>query len=445
MKKLKILIIVIIVIIIILTITLVMFGCKERQEKEEQGELITNEMVEEAREERLNIQNNDRFFTIENIVSNYYLYAKAENKNAMLNILTNNFKTNNEITIDNVTNKINIEENEYRAREIIMINNSVEKVIAYLVYGVVGEKNQISDSYFIIYLDTDNSTYAVEPITSENYEQYKSKEMQMNLIKDIEKKEYNTYKSLTISEEDIITEYFENLVKDMLYDTQYAYIKLDQEYKNAKFPSFQDYQTYINNRSEELKSFIPEEMKIPEDFQTEEEYMNYLYNYESKGVDKYKIDKKSDYTQYTIMDDYGNYYIMRVSYPMNYIVILDTYTIDLPEFVEQYNSSAEDKKVQFNIQKFFDAINDGDYSYAYSKLDQTYKNNNFPTQTDFENYMKTNFYAQNKLGYTSYEKNGDLYIYKMVITNGENSSQTIEKQFVVKLLDGTNFVMSFEK
>ena len=63
----------------------------------------------------------------------------------------------------------------------------------------------------------------------------------------------------------------------------------------------------------------------------------------------------------------------------------------------------------------------------------------------FENYMKTNFYAQNKLGYTSYEKNGDLYIYKMVITNGENSSQTIEKQFVVKLLDGTNFVMSFEK
>ena len=62
-----------------------------------------------------------------------------------------------------------------------------------------------------------------------------------------------------------------------------------------------------------------------------------------------------------------------------------------------------------------------------------------------KNYMKTNFYAQNKLGYTSYEKNGDLYIYKMVITNGENSSQTIEKQFVVKLLDGTNFVMSFEK
>ena len=162
-------------------------------------------------------------------------------------------------------------------------------------------------------------------------------------------------------------------------------------------------------------------------------------------LNQYSYNDYNDYIQLICVDQNGHYYIFNEEYPMNYIVILDTYTIDLPEFVEQYNSSAEDKKVQFNIQKFFDAINDGDYSYAYSKLDQTYKNNNFPTQTDFENYMKTNFYAQNKLGYTSYEKNGDLYIYKMVITNGENSSQTIEKQFVVKLLDGTNFVMSFEK
>ena len=162
-------------------------------------------------------------------------------------------------------------------------------------------------------------------------------------------------------------------------------------------------------------------------------------------LSKYQKEVMDDYTQYICLDRAGHYYIFRETSPMQYTVILDTYTIDLPEFVEQYNSSSEDKKVQFNIQKFFDAINDGDYSYAYSKLDQTYKNNNFPTQTDFENYMKTNFYAQNKLGYTSYEKNGDLYIYKMVITNGENSSQTIEKQFVVKLLDGTNFVMSFEK
>ena len=160
---------------------------------------------------------------------------------------------------------------------------------------------------------------------------------------------------------------------------------------------------------------------------------------------QYQKSVYNDYTQYVVLDENGRYYIFKESSVMNYSVLLDIYTVELQEFTDKYNSAKGEEKVQYNLQLWFSAINDGDYSYAYSKLDQTYKNNNFPTQTDFENYMKTNFYAQNKLGYTSYEKNGDLYIYKMVITNGENSSQTIEKQFVVKLLDGTNFVMSFEK
>ena len=168
---------------------------------------------------------------------------------------------------------------------------------------------------------------------------------------------------------------------------------------------------------------------------------------QNKGLQlsKYQKEVMDDYTQYICLDRAGHYYIFRETSPMQYTVILDTYTIDLPELVEQYNYSTDKQKVQFNIQKFFDAINDGDYRYAYNKLDETYKNNNFPTQADFENYMKTSFYSKNTLGYTAYEKNGDLYIYRMVITNGEDSSQTIEKQFVVKLLEVTDFVMSFEK
>ncbi len=68
---------------------------------------------------------------------------------------------------------------------------------------------------------------------------------------------------------------------------------------------------------------------------------------------------------------------------MNYSVLLDMYTVELQEFTDKYNSAKGEEKVQYNLQLWFSAINDGDYSYAYSKLDQTYKNNNFPTQTDF--------------------------------------------------------------
>ena len=41
---------------------------------------------------------------------------------------------------------------------------------------------------------------------------------------------------------------------------------------------------------------------------------------------------------------------------------LDTYTIDLPEFVSKYNISSNEDKVLMNIQKVFDSINDKDLS-----------------------------------------------------------------------------------
>ena len=49
----------------------------------------------------------------------------------------------------------------------------------------------------------------------------------------------------------------------------------------------------------------------------------------------------------------------------NYEVVLDTYTIDLPEFLEKYNKNSDEIKCGMNIQKLFDAINDEDYSYVY--------------------------------------------------------------------------------
>ena len=128
---------------------------------------------------------------------------------------------------------------------------------------------------------------------------------------------------------------------------------------------------------------------------------------------------------------------------MQYKVLLDTYTVDLQEFVDRYEQLPEAEKARTCIERVFEAINNSDYKYVYNKLDETYKNNNFQTETDFENYMKTNFFANNSINNNSYEKNGDLYVYKLTIVNASDTTQTIEKQFVVKLLDGTNFVMSF--
>lgn len=392
------------------------------------------------------IKNEDSFFTIEKLMSNYYLYIRVGNKTAVSNILTENYKNNNSISDENVIEKAKngsgSGENFY-AREIYYKDDIMHP--SYLVYGIIEENKTGVESYAIVYVDNEDSTYSVEPISKETYNNYKNENATIPTIEAIPSKDYNNYTKATITEEDVINNYFERYVKDSLYYTEYAYSKLNEEYKNAKFPTLQEYQAYVNNKSEELKSFLADEMKQQEDFATEEEYMEYLYNYETKGVERYNIQQKDDYTQYTIIDDNGNYYIIYATSPMNYTIILDTYTIDLPEFTEQYSIASEEGKVQLNLQRFFDAINDENYEYAYSKLDETYKNNNFPTQADFENYMKTTFYTRNTLAYTSYEKNGEVYVYRLVVRNYNNENETVEKQFVVKLLEGTDFAMSFEK
>lgn len=124
--------------------------------------------------------------------------------------------------------------------------------------------------------------------------------------------------------------------------------------------------------------------------------------------------------------------------------MLDTYTIDLPEFIEKYNNSTDEQKVLFNIQKFFEAINQKDYAFAYSKLDETFKNTNFGTLAQFEAYMKKNFFSKNKLSVGKTEKQGNLYLYDINISDGEEKEVgTKKKNFVMQLKEGTDFVMSF--
>ena len=438
MKKLKIIIIVVSLIIVAIIIALLIYNTNQYYE-EEHGEVITEDMVEETQAEREYTQNEEQFFTIEKLASNYYLYARLGNADAVVDILTDNFKNNNGITAENVIQRLGIEKEGYRAREILTDNSSSNTI--YLVYGVIGEREDLTESYLIVYVDIENSTYAIQPIEEEMYINYKNENTVIEQIEQIEKKEYNTYRKTTVTEESAITRYFEDFVKEMVYDPEYAYEKIDETYKQAKFGEINQFLEYIENR--DLQELLPDAMRTQEEFSTEEEYLNYLYNYEVKGINQYQVTREEQYTQYVIIDHNGNYYIFRATSPMSYTVILDTYTIDLPEFTEQYNSASEEQKVQLNIQRFFAAINDGDYEYAYNKLDETYRNNNFVTEADFENYVKNNFFEKNSLGYSSYEKNNDLYIYSLTIKNEENEAETIERQFVIKLLEGTDFVASF--
>ena len=166
--------------------------------------------------------------------------------------------------------------------------------------------------------------------------------------------------------------------------------------------------------------------------------------YKPLELKSYKIDKNNDYTQYVLIDNLENYYIFRETSVMDYTVILDTYTIDLPEFLEKYENAKEEDKVILNLQKCFETLNNNDYKYVYNKLDATFKSNNFKTEADFEKYVKTNFFESNNAKSSNGKKQGDLYTYEVTITDKtEKNTKTVKKTFVMRLNEGTDFVMSF--
>ena len=255
--------------------------------------------------------------------------------------------------------------------------------------------------------------YIKEYITEINI----GEELKINLEKSIEKNNYNIFEYENVSDETYIIDIFNEFKKNMMYDYKQAYENLELEYKEKRFGTYEKFEEYAKNN---IKNSVI--MKL----------------------NAYQINKYENYTQYICKDQNENYYIFNETGIMDYTVILDTYTIDLPQFTEKYNNSTDAEKVLLNIQKVFEAINHGDYKYVYNKLDNEFKQNNFPTETEFDNYIKQNLYKNNSISYGKYKTSGNLHIYDINIKNKDDkNSITKTKNIIMRLEEGTDFVMSF--
>lgn len=136
----------------------------------------------------------------------------------------------------------------------------------------------------------------------------------------------------------------------------------------------------------------------------------------------------------------GDYYIFKQTGVMEFSLILDTYTIDLPEYIEKYNKSQDEQKVAFCIDKFMKNVNDENYTLAYSMLSNGFKNNYFKTQNEFENYAKQ-YLLGKSITFEEIKNEADIYIYKVKLTKNGQPAQS--KNFNVKLGSRTNFELSF--
>ena len=110
----------------------------------------------------------------------------------------------------------------------------------------------------------------------------------------------------------------------MLSRPEISYSYLDEEYKNKRFGTLENYTKYISeNKVHILKTAL-------------------------KG---YQVERIGDTSQYMCKDQYGNYSLFNVEKVLDYKVFLDIYTIEQEKAVKAYNEYNDRKKIAYNVNK----------------------------------------------------------------------------------------------
>ena len=296
------------------------------------------------------------------------------------------------------------------------------------IYAYVVESTLIDNSTYekeknttILITDLNTLTFCIIPqsyITKNNLNLNEEDALKIYQDKTIPKNNYNGFNyNVSYKQEDVAKEYLERMKFNLRYDVEGAFDSLDEEYRKARFDNDIDlFREYIKNNGTKLLKATAK---------------------------KYQLTEADNYNQYVVIDQNGKEYIFRETELMKYNIILDTYSIDLPEFLEKYNSGNEKSKVAMNISKFIEAINEKDYKYAYSKLADGFKQNYFKTEESFETYVKNNFFEDSELVSGSFSNQATTYIYKITIKDKE-TEELQEQNFIMQLGEGTDFEMSFE-
>jgi len=333
------------------------------------------------------------------------------------------------ILIDNVTiNRNWIDElSEYAGKKVDILEINKCSYNQITVYLLTVEYDKAYTENMIIFVDENSEAFSILPDKILNNISEDSIESILNDIKieNIEKNDYNELKKIKLDEERICLQYYYDYLDMLRSNTDKLYETINKEYREKRFENIENFKNYISNNKQKLEKAV-------------------LSSYQVKNI--------KDYVEYTCVDEEGRYYVFCATSAMKYTMYLDIYTVDLPEFTEKYNKSNDQEKVVLNINKITTALNAGDYKYVYDKLADSFKNNYFKNQEDFEEYWKNHLYKKFVVNYLDFAEEGNLYTYKIRITKEYEEGESLPEgknspsenlNIVMQLKEGTDFVMSF--
>ncbi|MBR2705513.1 MAG: hypothetical protein IKE91_08605 [Clostridia bacterium] len=297
-----------------------------------------------------------------------------------------------------------------------------EYLNTFFVYGSYGNE----EYNFIVILDRYTSSFALylnNYVKEQGYSADNKDSMKTLNITKVESNESNSFQYKNVEKEQVAKLYYEEFLQLAKSNPTAAYAKLDSDYKSKRFKSVEEFTNYVGN--------------LPTGTQAK--------------IATYTITEGNSYTEYLCKDMLGNNFIFKVTGAMKYTVILDTYTVKVLAYQNEYDKLEDNKKVELCLNRFFEAINNQDYEKAYSYLNETFRTNNFGSVEEFKKYVTTYWFKVNNFIYQSTETstNGTYSVYGIIQDyeqDGNFDAGLIDKTFYVKLGDSyDSFEVSFEK
>jgi len=434
MKKIIIAIIIILILCMIITGALLFMLKNSDVPVEENGEgdvgedINLNEITVEP------VTDNISFFSVQNCIqgylntinlknSSYYdnedkqIVTNNEIAEGICNLLSKEYIDENAITTSNVFNYIDKVEENLIFIPLKMNYLLVQNMTKYAVYGfcIDWDNNYVKDLYFIVNVDEENKTYSITPLNTEQYKSINDIKLNGTVTTIDNKDNTNDFILQPITDQYLCQQYFLLQKRLMLSRPEISYSYLDEEYKNKRFGSLENYNKYISaNKAHILKMSI-------------------------KG---YEVERIGDTSQYMCKDQYGNYYIFNVEKVLDYKVLLDIYTIEQEKAIKAYNGYNNRKKIAYNVNKWVQMINNKDYQGTYNLLNTTFRDNTWSTLEQFENFIKQNYPSYYEVEYGQYEENGESSVQTIILKDIEGKEENKIVTLIIKLKDEMNFEMS---
>lgn len=418
-------------IIIVILILILLLITSEKDNSTENSNNIKNESqnTESNKTKLSNLENNIPlevgyidYYTVSNCITNYLNMVNISNASYYSRSEDGSFRQT--ISREEIRNRaksiVQGDNIELLEKKVIFIPIQIEKATAnqvnsYKVYGVLSlqDMQYVSDMFYIVNLDTVNNTFSIEPLNG-NYNNLN--EIQVENIEQIEKNDYNQFEYQELTDEYKYKQIFNNMKGLLLAKPEIIYERLEETYKAKRFGSYQEFLNYTRENREQLIGITP---------------------------DKYKVNDEN--TQIIIQDQHKNRYKFYIEKPMQYTVRLDNYIVLNEDDIKYYSSLSGEQKVEYNLDRVQKMLKNKDYKFIYEYLDDTFKEENYPSVNDFINFINQELDGDYEIVSKEITKDGNIYEIEVEVANTKKAYSQKYFNVVMRLDNETDFTMSFSK